>query len=79
MATMKVSLSDDLKAFVEAQANKHDHVSNSEYLRALIHREQDRVQLRALLIEGMESGSGSEMDDDYFERMRERIRGSDPA
>ncbi|NWN89869.1 MAG: type II toxin-antitoxin system ParD family antitoxin [Micrococcaceae bacterium] len=79
MATMNVSLPDELRKFVEAQVDEHDYVSSSEFLRELIRREQDRTQLRALLVQGMESGPGSKMDDDYFERMRERIRNSDAA
>lgn len=79
MATMNVSLPDELRKFVEAQVDEHDYVSSSEFLRELIRREQDRTQLRALLVQGMESGPGSEMDDDYFERIRERIRDSDAA
>lgn len=79
MATMNVSLPDELKKFVEAQVDEHDYVSSSEFLRELLRREQDRTQLRALLIQGMESGSGSEMNDSYFERIRERIRNSDAA
>lgn len=49
------------------------------FLRELIRREQDRAQLRGLLVKGMESGVGSEMDDDYFEQLRERIRHSGPT
>ncbi|NWN89867.1 MAG: type II toxin-antitoxin system ParD family antitoxin [Micrococcaceae bacterium] len=79
MATMNVSLPDELKKFVEAQVEEHDYVSSSEFLRDMLRREQDRTQLRALLIQGMESGAGSEMNDSYFERMRERIRNSDAA
>lgn len=79
MATMNVSLPDELKEFVEAQVNEHGYVSSSEFLRGLIRREQDRTQLRALLLQGMDSGAGSEMDDAYFERMRERIRVSGAA
>ena len=73
---MKVSLPDDLKTFVDAQADERGYVSNSEFIRELIRLEQDRTQLRALLLRGLESELGSEMDDDYFERMRESIRDS---
>jgi|SRR5690625_4374494 len=74
MATMNVSLPEELKKFVEAQVDEHGYISSSEFVRELIRREQDRTQLRAQLLQGLRSGSGSEMDDDYFERMRERIR-----
>lgn len=79
MATMNVSLPDDLKAFVEAQVQEHGYGSSSEFLRELIRRERDRSHLRALLIQGMESGPGSEMDEQYFDRLRERVRASNVA
>ena len=56
MATMNVSLPDELKKFLETQIEEHGHVSSSEFLRELIRHEQDRTQLRALLLQGMEAG-----------------------
>jgi antitoxin ParD1/3/4 len=76
---MNVSLSDEIKTFVEAQVGERGFVSSSEFLRELILREQDRTQLRALLLQGLESGRGSEINDNYFERLRERIRNSNAA
>lgn len=81
MATMNVSLPDALKDFVEAQVSAHGYSTSSEFVRDLIRREQARAQLRALVIEGMSSGLGSDFDDAYVERLRERIRdaGADAA
>ena len=79
MATMNVSLPGELKKFVEAQVEKRGYVSSSEFLRELIRREQDRTQLRELVVQGMESGIGSDMDESYSERLRERIRYSGAA
>lgn len=79
MATMNVSLPDGLKEFVEAQVDEHGYGTSSEFVRSLIRREQERTALRALLVDGMSSGPGSEMDDSYFARMRDRIHDSDPA
>ena len=33
------------------------------------------AEIRALIVDGMTSGSGSEMDADYFERLRGRVAG----
>jgi antitoxin ParD1/3/4 len=79
MATMNVSLPDGLKKFVEAQVDERGYGTSSEFVRELIRREQARTQLRALVVDGMGSGPGSEMDEAYFQRMRERIRSSGPA
>jgi antitoxin ParD1/3/4 len=79
MATMNVSLPDSLKEFVEAQVDEHGYGTSSEFVRNLIRREQERTTLRALLVDGMSSGQGSEMDESYFARMRHRIHSSDTA
>jgi antitoxin ParD1/3/4 len=79
MATMNVSLPDGLKEFVEAQVAERGYGTSSEFIRELIRREQARTQLRALVVEGMGSGPGSELDEAYFQRLRERIRSSGAA
>jgi antitoxin ParD1/3/4 len=79
MATMNVSLPDEMKKFIEEQVEEQGYATSSEFLRELIRREQDRSQLRGLLVQGLDSGLGSEMDDDYFARLRQRIRGADAA
>ena len=76
MATMNVSLPDALKDFVEAQVNEHGYGTSSEFVRTLIRREHDRAQLRALIVDGMASGPGSELDDAYLQNLRDRIGGS---
>lgn len=73
MATMNVSLPDALKEFVEAQVDERGYGTSSEYVRDLIRREQARAQLRAMVLDGMDSGEGSELDDDYFDRLRDRV------
>lgn len=76
MATMNVSLPDGHKEFVEAQVDERGYGTSSEFIRDLIRRERTRTQLRALVVDGMGSGAGSEMDEEYFQRLRERIRRS---
>jgi len=76
---MNVSLPDEMKKFIEDQVEEQGYATSSEFLRELIRREQDRSQLRGLLVQGLDSGLGSEMDDDYFARLRKRIRGADAA
>ena len=76
MATMNVSLPDSLKAFIEAQVSERGYGTSSEYVRDLVRREQERVGLRELVIEGMRSGPGSELDEAHFQRLREHVRNS---
>lgn len=72
MATMNISLPDDLKAFVDAQVSAHAYGSSSEYLRELIRKQRDVEQLRSLLLAGPASGPAAPMAPDFFEKMRER-------
>ena len=48
MATMNVSLPDEMKAFVEAQAAKEGFGTTSEYLRSVIRDVQKRLAKQAL-------------------------------
>jgi antitoxin ParD1/3/4 len=41
MATMNVSLPDELKSFVDQQVAAHGYASTSEYLRNLIRKQRD--------------------------------------
>ncbi len=74
MTTMNISLPDSLKAFVEEQVAKRSHSTNSEYVRELIRRDQDRTRLRALLLEGAVSALESPADEGYFDGLRSGIR-----
>ena len=71
---MNISLPEPLKSFVDNQVSEGDYSSSSEYLRELIRKEQDRISLRRLLLEGMESELINEpMDSRYFDQLRKRI------
>lgn len=73
MATMNISLPDDLKSFVDAQVAGR-YSTSSEYVRELIRREQDIQVLRQKLLDGAASPLEGPADEAYFERLRERIR-----
>ncbi len=72
MATMNISLPDDLKSFVDEQVAGR-YSTSSEYLRELIRKEQDKQKLRNMLLEGAASPPAGPADDAYFDRLRERI------
>ncbi|MFS0853939.1 type II toxin-antitoxin system ParD family antitoxin [Microbacterium sp. 179-I 3D4 NHS] len=77
MSTMNISLPESMKDFVEEQVEARGFGTSSEFVRDLIRTEQDRTALRALVVDGMRSGPGSELDDDYFERLRQRVRSNE--
>ncbi len=74
MSTMNISLPETLKSFVDSQVADGDYTSSSEYVRELLRKEQDRVRLRRMLMDGFESELSDEpMDSRYFDKLRERI------
>ena len=74
MSTMNISLPDSLKSFVDEQVATRGYGTSSEYLRELIRRDQDRVQLREMLLEGAASAPVGEADAAYFDGLRDQIR-----
>lgn len=75
MATMNISLTDDLKQFVDEQVAAKSYTSTSEYLRELIRRQRDVERFRALIDEGLHSGPGIEANEAFFKRLHARARG----
>lgn len=71
---MNISLPDSLKSFVDEQVASRGYGTSSEYVRELIRKDQDRQQLRALLLEGGGSAPGAPADTAYFDALRERVR-----
>lgn len=70
MTTMNISLPDELKAFVDGQVAGR-YSTNSEYVRELIRKEQDREKLRTLLLDGAASPPAGPADDAWFEDLRQ--------
>lgn len=48
--------------------------ATSEYVRELIRKDQDIQQLRARLLEGASSPASAQVDAQYFEELRSRVR-----
>lgn len=79
MATMNISLPDSLKAFIDTQVSDQGFGTSSEYIRALVRKEQQVERLKALLLEGAMSAPGQPVDDAYFESLRQRVRDANAA
>ncbi len=79
MSTMNISLPEGLKAFVDEQVAGGGFSTSSEYVRELIRRDQGRLQLRGLLLEGASSAAAGPADPAYFESLRDRARGHKSA
>ena len=74
MSTMNISLPEHLKAFVDREVAERGYGTSSEYVRELLRREQERRQLRELLLAGAASGPGRPADGTYFDALRARAR-----
>ena len=78
MSTMNISLPETLKAFVDDQVSGRGYGTSSEYVRELIRKDQDRQQLRSLLLEGAQSPQGEPATPAFFDNLRNRVRSGPP-
>ncbi len=74
MATMNVSLPDQMKDWVESRLENASFSNTSDYVRHLIRRDQEREQaiaeLQAEVDKGLESGPARNFDlDEFLSRM----------
>jgi antitoxin ParD1/3/4 len=76
MSTMNISLPETLKSFVDDQVAQRGYGTSSEYVRELIRKDQDRLQMREMLLEGARSKPGRPATAAYFEGLRARVRKS---
>lgn len=76
MPTMNISLPENLKQFIESQVQAGDYSSVSEFMRALVRREQknhDREQLELRVLEGISSGDPVEVTPKMLDRLRQTL------
>lgn len=78
MGTMNISLPDSLREFVDEQVAQGGYGTSNEYVRELIRLDQERLRLRALLIEGAESLVSGKADTEYFRGLRKRVTTAKP-
>lgn len=79
MATMNISLPDQMKSFAEDQAKDGRFSNVSDYVRDLIRRDQARqdamTEIQALIDEGMASGPARAFDmADFITRQKSRAK-----
>lgn len=74
MSTMNISLPDSLKSFVDEQVTQRGYGTSSEYVRELIRKDADSLQMRRLLLDGAASAPAAPADASYFTALRERVK-----
>lgn len=70
---MNISLPETLKTFVDLQVSERGYGTSSEYVRELIRKDQDRMQLREKLLAGASSDPTASIDATYFDNLRDRV------
>ena len=74
MATMNVSLPDNMKDWVEAQTETGRYSNASDYVRDLIRRDQERkdkiTHMQSLVTEALESGISEKSVKDILKQAR---------
>ncbi|MBT6922241.1 MAG: type II toxin-antitoxin system ParD family antitoxin [Candidatus Ruthia sp.] len=78
MATMNVSLPNEMKTWVEFQAqNSGRYTNTSDYVRDLIRKDQDTntkiQQMQAMVTKGLESGVGSRSMEELAQVARQSL------
>ena len=63
---VNISLPETLKDFVDRQVAERGYGTSSEYVRELIRKDQERVALRALLVDGASSPLTDVVGPAYF-------------
>ena len=71
---MNISLPESLKAFVDGRIEDGSYGTSSEYLRELIRRDQARLELRRLILQGLESPTIGGPNPAYWASKRARIK-----
>ncbi len=76
MTSMNISLPESLRRFAERRAAQ-GYGSVSEYFRELLRHDQKRAtedRLEKLLLEGLDSGKPIEVNEEFWEFLRKRVK-----
>jgi antitoxin ParD1/3/4 len=76
MTTVNISLPDSMRDFINEQVEKGGYSTTSEYIRHLIRQDLEKVQqsrIEKLLLEGLDSGEGIEITDEWWEQKRSQL------
>ena len=77
MASLHISLSDEMRSFVDQQVQGGSYHNHSEYVRDLIRHDQERKvkeRVDALLLEGLASGEPAALNAEDWQEIRSQIR-----
>ncbi len=73
MTTINISLPEQMRLFVEEQVTAGGYSTTSEYIRSLIHQDNERKNkehLDNLLLQGLASGESIEVTEEWWDEKR---------
>ena len=78
MASLNISMPDELRKFVTRRTKQTNHATPTEYIRSLVRDDQKRAEretLEELLLDGLDSGRPISIRnvDDYFARKKRAL------
>ena len=77
VTSMNISLPESMRTYVEEQVAKGGYGSASEYFRELVRLDKKRKaaeRVEAMLLEGLNSGTATQMTDEDWEDVRQAVR-----
>ena len=75
MATLNISIPDNMREWIDHQAEGGKYTSASDYLRDLVRTDQRaKEELDNMLLEGLASGTGIEPDSTYWKKKKENLK-----
>ena len=77
MASLHVSLSDEMRTYIDRQVESGTYHNHSEYIRDLIRHDRerrDRERVDELLLEGLRSGEPTPLTRDDWQAIRDEVR-----
>lgn len=77
MTSLNISLPEPMRVWIDEQVAKGNYGTASEFVRDLVRDAQKRQaqdDLESLLLEGLDSGPGTEMTSEDWERLKKRAR-----
>lgn len=78
MASLNISMPDELRDFVNRRTKQTNHATPTEYIRSLVREDQKRTEqekLERLLLDGLDSGKPVVVRniDDYFAKKKKAL------
>jgi antitoxin ParD1/3/4 len=74
MATMNISLPEQLRQFVEEQVSRGGYSSVSEYMRELVRKAKSDKELEAKLLDALHGEDLGDVDPEFFSKLRDHAR-----